>query len=98
MLNIPVVKDLTAQDMSAYSPAVLIRLLSQPMVSKQLGVKVVCLIGRMMDVRFGTLKEEKAVVIHQFLSTVEMEERGDVVVVGVVDKLYGQLYGADRMD
>lgn len=68
------------------------------MVSKKLGVKVVCLIGRMMDVRFGTLKEEKAVVIHQFLPTVEMEERGDVVVVGVVDKLYGQLYGADRMD
>lgn len=39
-MNIPIVKYLTTHDMSTNSPAILIPLLPKPVVSQQLGVKV----------------------------------------------------------
>lgn len=85
--NVPVIEDLAAQDMPADTPAVLVPLLPQPVVAKELGVEVVRLKRRVVDVTLGALEHEEAVVVHEFLATVKMHECGDVRTIGVVDEL-----------
>lgn len=49
--------------MSPNTPAVLVALLSQPIVTQNLGVEVDRLEGGVVDVRFGPFEEEEAVVV-----------------------------------
>lgn len=69
------------------APAVRVPLVAQPVVPQHLGVKVVRLKRGMVDVHFGALKEEEAVVVDQLVAAVEAEEDGDVDVLVVVDEL-----------
>lgn len=85
--NVPVVENLAAQNMPADTPAVLIPFLPQPVVAKELGVEVVRLKRRMVDVTLGALEHEEAMVIHELLAAVKMHECGDVRTIGVVDEL-----------
>lgn len=85
----PVVKDLTSQDMPAYSPDTLPALLAKPLMAEQLGVKVGYLIRavvyiRLLDLWWGALKEEN-VMIGEFVSKIKMDECKDIHVgkVGV---------------
>jgi hypothetical protein len=72
---------------SADAPAVGVPLVPQPIVAEDLGVEVVGLEGRVMDVEFRALEEEEAVVVHALLAAVQPVEYRDVLVVGVVGKL-----------
>lgn len=63
--NIPVIEDLASHDMSSDSPAILVTFLAQPVMPKGLCVKVIGLVGRMVDVRLGTFEEEEAMVVHK---------------------------------
>ena len=87
--NLPVVKDLTPHHMATDAPAVGIPLVAQPVVTEHLGVKVVCLERRVVDVHLGPLEEEEAVVVDQVVAAVQPEEDGYVDVVVVVDQLPG---------
>jgi len=71
----------------ADAPAVGVPLLAEPVVAEHLGVKVVGLERRVVDVHLGALEEEEAVVVDQLVAAVEAEEDGDVDVFVVVDKL-----------
>lgn len=68
--NIPVIKDLTSHDVTSYTPAVLIPLAAQPVMTQHLSVEIMCFKRRVMYVRLGTFKEEKAMVIDQFRTTI----------------------------
>jgi hypothetical protein len=85
---IPVIKYLTAHDMTPNSPAIFIPLLAEPIVTQHLRVKVVCLVGRVVHMRLRAFKEEEAVVINQLGATVKMEKGGDVPSTFVVDELF----------
>lgn len=84
----PVVKDLAAHDVAADAPAVLVALVAQPVVAQDLGVKVVRLKGRVVDVALGALEEEEAVVVDLFVAAVQPEEDGYVFVFVVVVELF----------
>lgn len=73
--------------MSSDAPAVLVALGTQPIVTQKLGVKVVGFIRGVVNVVLGTLEEEEAVVVHELLAAVEVEEGCDVAAGGVVDEL-----------
>ena len=60
----PVIKYLTSHNMPTNTPAILIALLPEPMVTQQLRIKIMRLERRMMDVRFGPFEHEEAMVIH----------------------------------
>jgi hypothetical protein len=76
--------------MSPYTPAVLVSLVPQPVVAEDLGVKVVCLERRVVDVRGpGSLKEEEAVMVHELVSPVESKEDGHVDALLVVNQFAG---------
>ena len=83
----PVVKDLATHDMPAHAPAVLVSLVPEPVVAEDLGVEIVCLEGRVMDVVLGALEEEEDVVVDELLAAVEAVEDGDILAVGGVDEL-----------
>lgn len=87
MRVVPVVKDLAAHNVAADAPAVGVALVAQPVVTEHLGVKVVRLKGRVVDVHLGALKEEEAVVVYQLAAPVEPEEDGIVDTLGVVHQL-----------
>ena len=91
----PVIKDLTAQNMSPYTPHTLPSLLSQPLMSKQLGVKVGNFKAGMVEIGFldfgwSTLHEED-VVIGIPLAEIEMHESEDVDILkfGVPENICG---------
>lgn len=84
----PVVKDLAAHDVSPDTPAVGIALVAEPVVAEDLGVKVVRLKGRVVDVHLGPLEEEEAVVIHQLVAPIQAEEDRDVDAGVVMDQLF----------
>lgn len=87
----PVVKDLAAHDVAPHAPAVLVALVAQPVVAQDLGVKVVRLKGRVVDVALGALEEEEAVVVDLFVAAVQPEEDGYVLVfVVVVELIFGE--------
>lgn len=73
--------------MPSHSPAVLVALVPKMVMAQKLGVKVIRLIGGMVDVVLGTLEEEEAVVVDKLGSTVKMEESGDIRPVLVIDDL-----------
>ena len=52
----PVVKDLTAHHMSSDTPAVIIPLVPEPVVSENLRVKIVRLVGGVVDVPFRSCR------------------------------------------
>lgn len=61
--------------------------MTKPVVAEHLGVEIVCLKRGMVDVHFGPLKEEEAVVVHELLSPVQAKEDGLVDTLIVVDEL-----------
>lgn len=73
--------------MAPDAPAVSVPLLAQPIVTQDLGVKVVRLERGMMDMHLGAFEKEEAVVVDELVAPVETEEDGDVDVVVVVHKL-----------
>jgi hypothetical protein len=61
--NVPIIKDLTAENMTADTPAVRPTLRNQPVMAKRLGIEVVDLKARMMHMRgnvFGTGSDKEA--------------------------------------
>jgi hypothetical protein len=56
--------------MPPYSPAILVSLLSQPVVAEDLSIKVVCLIRGVVDVELGTLVEKEGMVVDLIFSSV----------------------------
>lgn len=66
----PIIKDLAPHDVPTYTPAVLIALMSQPVVTKDLGVDVVRFKGRMVDVAFWALEEEEGVMVDPLVTAV----------------------------
>lgn len=83
----PVVKDLAAHDVPPDAPAVPVALVAQPVVTQHLGIEVVSLKGRVVDVHLGALEEEEAVVVDQLVAAVQSEENGLVDALVVVDEL-----------
>lgn len=83
----PVIENLAAHHVSSNTPTVLITLMTEPVVTEHLSVKVVRFEGRVVDVHLGTFKEEEAVVVHKVVSAVESEKDSLVDTFIVVDKL-----------
>lgn len=84
-IDLPVIEDLAAHDMPAHTPAVLPTLVPQPVVTQHLGVEVMCLEGRVVDVgSSGPFKEEEAVMVHKVFSSVQSEKDGHVHTLLVV--------------
>lgn len=92
----PVVKDLAAHDVAPHAPAVLIALVAQPVVAQDLGVEVVGLEGRVVDVALGALEEEEAVVVDLLVAAVQPEEDGYILVLVVVVELFWWVLAALR--
>lgn len=83
----PVIKNLAAHDVATHPPAVSVPLVPEPVVAQNLGVEVVGLEGRVVDVHFGPLEEEETVVVYQLVAPVQPEEDGLVYALVVVDEL-----------
>lgn len=73
--------------MTTDTPTVLIAFVPKPVVAQNLGVKVVCFVGRVVDVRLGALEKEETVMVYQLGATVEVEEGGNVFSTLVVNQL-----------
>lgn len=73
--------------MSAYAPAILITLLSKPAVTQKLGIKVVSLKGRMVNVALGPFEKEEAMVVHKLLAAGQVKECRHVSAVVVIHQL-----------
>lgn len=85
----PIIEDLTPHDVSTYTPAVLVALVPQPVVTEDLGVKVVCLKGRVMNMALWTLEEEEGVVVDLLATAVEAEEDCFIFAASIVNELAG---------
>lgn len=83
----PIIKDLGPHDVTPYAPAVLIPLVPQPIVTEDLGVEVVRLKGRVVDVTFRALEEEESVVVDPLIASVEAEEDCCVFTCVVMNEL-----------
>lgn len=83
----PVIEDLAAHYVSTHTPAVLVALMTKPIVTEHLRIEIVGLEGRVVDVHLGTLKEEEAMVVDKVSSAVESEKDGLVDTFVVMDKL-----------
>lgn len=81
---LPVVENLTAQNMSSHVPDTLPTLFCKPLVINQLCVKVFDLIRGVMQVRFLHLRRrtlhEENVVISVLVATIQMHEGHDIDV------------------
>ena len=82
---LPIIKDLTPQDMSSNPPNAFSAFLCQPMMADELRIKVIDLVRAVMDeslpcARWSAL-HEKTVEISVLLSKIEMHERDAVDVV-----------------
>jgi hypothetical protein len=70
-LDSPVIENLTPQDVSADAPAVGPALVAEPVVAQGLGVEVVDLVARVVDVdgwTFGTGGDEEALYAYSLVS------------------------------
>jgi hypothetical protein len=85
--GLPIVEDLAAHDVPADAPAVLIALVAKPIMAQNLGIEVVRLKGRVVDVRPGTLEEEEAVMVYKVVSSVEPKKDGLVDSIVIVYEL-----------
>ena len=56
--------------MSPHAPTIFIPLLRQPIVANDLGIEIEDFERRVMDVGFGALEDEEAVVIDEFEAAV----------------------------
>jgi len=74
----PVIEDLTPHDMPTHAPTILILFLGQPVVSQHLNIEIEHLKGGMMDVKFRTFEEEKAVVVNPLTAAIEVQEGDNV--------------------
>ena len=83
----PVIEDLATHYVSTNTPAVLVALMTKPIVTEHLSVEIVGFEGRVVDVHLGSLKEEEAVMVNKVVSAVESEKDGLVDTLIVVDKL-----------
>ena len=90
-LHIPVIKNLTPHNMSTHSPAVLVPLMTKPVVPQKLGIKVMRLKRRMMNVAFRSLKEEKGMVVHKILASIYSREGNDIFTVFIMNDLTFEL-------
>ena len=84
---IPIIEDLTAHNVSPNTPAVLVALLCQPIVSQKLGVKIDCLERGVMDVRFRPFEEEEAVMVNRLQASIQMQKGGDISSLVIIDQL-----------
>ena len=57
-------------------------------MAQHLGVEVVCLKGRVVDMVLWALEKEEDVMVDQFLAASEAVEYCDVGAVGDVDQLF----------
>jgi hypothetical protein len=73
--------------MSAHSPAVLVSLMAKPVVPQKLGIKVMRLKRRMMNVAFRSLKEEKGVVVDKILASIYPREGYNIFTLFIVNNL-----------
>lgn len=83
----PVIENLAAHYVAPNTPAVLVALMTKPVVTEHLGIKIVRLERRVVDVHLGAFEEEETVVVYEFVPAVESEEDGLVDTFVVVDKL-----------
>lgn len=60
-------------------------------MAEDLGIEVVRLVRRVVDVELRPLVEEEAVVVHLLAATVQTEEGRDVNARLIVDKLRGNV-------
>ena len=79
---IPVIEDLTSEDVSANPPAKFVSLFLKKLMSKKLCIKIVNLKRAMVYMDRRLLLTEEGVMIDIILSPVEMEETGDIPAVG----------------
>ncbi len=84
---LPIIKDLAPQYMSPHPPRILIPLLNQPIMAQHLRIEVKHLKRRMMDMSFWSFEEEKAVMIHELETAVQMHEGDHVMAIGVMNDL-----------
>lgn len=84
----PVVKDLAAHDVPADAPAVGVPLVTQPIMTQNLGVEVVRLEGGVVHVHLWPFEEEEAVVVYQLVAAVKAEEDCFVYTFFVVHELF----------
>ena len=73
--------------MPADPPAVLIPLMTQPIVTKNLSIKVMSFKRTMVDMSFWSLKEEKTVMINGNVPPVQTSESRDIVSIAIVYNL-----------
>jgi hypothetical protein len=74
----PVVKNLASHNMSPYAPAVLVTFLPEPIMSKDLSIKIVRLERGVMDMSLWTLKEEEAMMVDQLFTPRKAVEDNDI--------------------
>ena len=79
---IPVIKDLTTKDMSSNTPAELVSFLLEVLMTQELSVEIVNFEGAVVDVDGWLLLTEERMVVDEVVTAIEMEETGDVLVVG----------------
>lgn len=84
----PIIKDLTPHDVSPDPPAVFVPLVTQPIVTQYLRVKVVGLEATVMNMRCTrSFKKEEAVMVDLFVTTVEPEKDSYILTGIIVDEL-----------
>jgi len=64
--------------MASNAPNGLIPLISQPLMAQALNIEIMHLIARMMDMKLGPLKEEKAMMIHLLPAPIQMQKRSHI--------------------
>jgi hypothetical protein len=85
---LPVIKDLTSHNVPPNTPAILVSLANQLVVSQNLGIKVMDLERRMVDMKSWALEKEERVMVNELVATNEVHECGYVYSVIVVDYLF----------
>ena len=83
----PIIKDLTPHNMPPHPPAVLVPLVPQPIMTQNLGVEIMRLKARVVDVALGAFEEEETVVIDELGAAVEAAEGVEVSAGGIVNQL-----------
>ena len=71
---IPIIENLTSQDMSSNTPRQLVSLLLKPLMSKKLRIEIVDFKGAMMDMYGRLLLNEKRMMINKVFPAIEMEK------------------------
>lgn len=74
--------------MPSYTPAVLIALVAEPVMTQNLRVEIVRFEGGVMNMGLGSFKEKEAVMVNKLRSSVQMEESGYVPPTVIMNKLF----------